>query len=775
MNLFVILSIGILLPAFAKGTIIRPNYGIMFKPVFQLTNDVCSWKHTFVIPIRDLYQGIPEEQSFCEELVNGRPEIKTIRHYMCSKFENSMTAMKDDRSALVDNIKTLQNQLRDLLQINPSSRHKRGLSDWISNLVSQAFGLVSEKDFRNLQKNLNLIKDNINNMSQGYTDISSDMHSFELQLDERINNFEQGRIYNSKMINYTIDSLIEWRDEISGLADAIQQQKYEINSMVKAIGIIHSHYSYDISNLNFLKVRLTESFSGIIDLFSHKLNVNMVNPVILNNTLYTLANQLKSKFNKIQVQHFDLAYYYSTHDVIFNHDAKHLYITVNIPLKNINDNIFDVYQIISVYIPINSTSNLTTKIKGLPRYFGVSASTHYIEMSDFDLTSCSGDKMKRCQDVMPIKQNTMESCSLSLYLDETNNIERLCNIIMTNRQDSKAIPLGNGEYFITVNNDTYFTESCYGINDINSQTSKIKGCSFCIISPKCNCIIISSRFILEPDYSGCENMNSSAVITHPINLAVARYFYNDTKLDKIKGNDTFRSNTFLPLPSMSLYLENLDNVISTDQKLSVDMSKTAKLIKRKQDLFQSATSKLRNDLKWSLRPGVKETTIGLPAISIIISIVSCLLCGYTLYKLNIIMLLLMTMGNQPLLVASKPNVIGNPPIIVFLTSTTSPPSTDASDYKNNDLMNLVLILAYCLVGIICLNCCGRVLKMILKLHKKRNESVIVDEFELIETNDPLCPGNMSKDVAIKDIHQDKAETKEKNIRTSIVSCSSSEI
>merc|ERR1712001_148139 len=137
----------------------------------------------------------------------------------------------------------------------------------------------------------------------------------------------------------------------------------------------------------------------------------------------------------------------------------------------------------------------------------------------------------------------MGSCSMALYLDNSTRVKEYCPIILTNAKTYDIIPLDNGKYLVTNSKDKFFTESCYG-----EEVSSIRACSFCVISPKCNCQISSSQFVIEPSYKNCVNMSDKTLISHPINLAVAKSFYDHSSLDKIQGNVTFDSATFLPLP-----------------------------------------------------------------------------------------------------------------------------------------------------------------------------------------------------------------------------------
>ena len=77
---------------------------------------------------------------------------------------------------------------------------------------------------------------------------------------------------------------------------------------------------------------------------------------------------------------------------------------------------------------------------------------------------------------------------MALYNDNMTLINELCNVIMTDRPSDMIISFDNGEYFVTYNNDEYFTVNCYGKEAFN-----MNACSFCIISPECNCKIISSK------------------------------------------------------------------------------------------------------------------------------------------------------------------------------------------------------------------------------------------------------------------------------------------
>ena len=154
----------------------------------------------------------------------------------------------------------------------------------------------------------------------------------------------------------------------------------------------------------------------------------MVSPAQLRRVLSTVQRDLETKHPGFKIQYTSLGYYFSAITTLYALSNDTLFITVKIPITKTSSQ-FDLYSVYSLPIPSNSTTSNSTKITGLPMYFGISRDQQYYAEFFHDFhAGCQGDVVKRCAGITSLKSRASPSCVSSIFFDLPDAAMKLCNI-----------------------------------------------------------------------------------------------------------------------------------------------------------------------------------------------------------------------------------------------------------------------------------------------------------------------------------------------------------
>jgi len=244
--------------------------------------------------------------------------------------------------------------------------------------------------------------------------------------------------------------------------------------------------------------------------------------------------------------------------------------------------------------------------------------------------------------------------------------------------------LDDDSYYVTWNDDKFWIESCP-----HGEPIKIPACQLCVITPKCGCSITSQTFLIEASMHQCADLTSESTISYPFNLMILQHFYNYSANVSIHGNTSFKEAPFLPLPDIKVYNDNFDQIVAADNKLTLDMAHTAKLLHDDKVIYSTASAKLTHAAGWLLDVKSPRLLIGVPSVSAVMSTVAIAISGYCLYKISVVTLMISAFMRQPLM-SQGAEILSNvvhPAIETPPTQTTA--KTNGSPYH---LYNALLYL-----------------------------------------------------------------------------------
>ena len=185
--------------------------------------------------------------------------------------------------------------------------------------------------------------------------------------------------------------------------------------------------------------------------------------------------------------------------------------------------------------------------------------------------------------------------------------------------------LRDNHYFIGYNDEEYFMENCPG-----SITTKIPACSLCVISPKPQCSI-ETKYFTTPSFLEINKPRDTTVV-HTVNIMAINHLFNFSE-NKLCGNQSFLKPIKLDTPAISVTQSEIYEVAENSKKLSLDLAKSATLVKEQKVICASRTGYLKSKLSWALNTSL-ILLYSLPSISSLLSLINFILYAYYIYKLN---------------------------------------------------------------------------------------------------------------------------------------------
>ena len=142
--------------------------------------------------------------------------------------------------------------------------------------------------------------------------------------------------------------------------------------------------------------------------------------------LLDIGYSVSRKFSKFKVATSKLEYYYHHSLMAYLRVNNSIFLTIRVPLS-VSQHKFDLFQLMTFPIPINSTTTHATKVQPLPPYLAVDPQTQqFVEMSNHQYNQCVGSKWKHCDSLLAQRKSTSPTCASTLLANDNILIKTLC-------------------------------------------------------------------------------------------------------------------------------------------------------------------------------------------------------------------------------------------------------------------------------------------------------------------------------------------------------------
>lgn len=596
--------------ATSQQLIQRVNYGILFELKGHLMFTTETWRHTFQITLPKAHDIAPMK------LCNDSTETCNVFNALLNHMSTLRVQTIERTTATIDKV----DQLIPVTKTSHTGRTTRSLLPFVADLSKSIFGTATEHDVQILAQHMNQLIRKMQLTDRAIRrhgqHISSYMHDVNDRLDKAMYAVKE----NHRAVNHLFDKM----------------QK-SISNSIDITYLATSVLSDQIGTAITYTTLLDDFLHGINDLINGKLSPYLVPSSSLDKVLTDIEQIIKSKHKSFQLVRTDHKFYYNFAEFLYDRDREFLYVTLKIPITN-HFSPMDLYETISLPVPVNSSSKHATKLLDMPRFFGITNSKDYFDETKF--AKCSKyDNIYQCNFHPTFHSAINPTCSLAIFRNDKSASKNLCNFrFLQNHLQPGIMQLS--QHSVLVNNIPMLSLSC------TDQQKMVQGCTFCIMHFPCDCAISTQHFYLPPQLSQCKINSSTITKVYPVNLALLQNFFNTTRLAAILPDTTFNTEIPIQTPFFKLYNHKMSEVIAADMPKHLSLRKMANAVKKDQVIFQSMVDPLLDGTittaeAWSIVPQIITYTSFALATSAILILV------YVLFRLRKLTLILMLLNVSP--------------------------------------------------------------------------------------------------------------------------------
>ena len=535
----------------------RLNYGVVFQQKTKIYIAQDYWYHTFEIELPNAYT-IPRLAS-CKK-----------SNEICRMISHFLTQLDSIRAETAERLNTTNNSAQSLIPETHihKSRTKRSLLPFLGKLSKGLFGTATVDDVNVLANHMNKLNKMASGLARALTQHENHLSSFIKSSNKRMDNLMSGITENNLAIKFI-------QNELHTTTMNLEQSfEYMMGLLIDQVRTS--------TQLNHALDQFTD---GIISLINGKLSPLLIPEDAMHNTLQDIRMMLHTKFNGFHITLDSVNDIYSSCKYMYARNGSRIYVTLKLPISHFEEPL-TAYEVTSVPVPINATSNHGTQLLDLPKYFIITGNKqYYAGLHKFNFEECLGDTVKYCQSNIALSPVTSVSCTLALFANDKAQVKAACNFRflqdVIKPQISELSPNS-----LLIYRTPLVSLDCLG--DHRMAT----GCDFCLFKVKCRCSISTNDFYYAPRLASCHKNTDNITTLHPVNLALLQHFFDAQFVDKIFADTTFNKPVNVSIPNLKFFQHKMSNIVAADTKAHLSLSKMAETAKKDAVVFQSLTEPL---------------------------------------------------------------------------------------------------------------------------------------------------------------------------------------
>jgi hypothetical protein len=527
----------------------------VYRDTFILSADKWSW--ILDIDLDQYKQPIVDYQQHINLFYN------TIKYKTDTKSKTVKTILNSflNRSdALLDSLIDMQIALHPEKNNN---KNKRSLMDIGGNILSYAFGTLTNNDLQYMNDRIN----SINATDQKIVTLISDQITFINQT------------YKQTQINsHNIEQLRNVTFEIiAGFHAMTKEIKYSIQMLQDEM---HVWLSVDVNLEQYEQIisDLTNMINNLQDIFLYismgKLSTKLLPPEMLYNSLQQINEHLpptqhlptKASKNQLYV-YYNIA---NTKAALYQGKVR---ILIEIPIITTKRH-FNLYEALQLPTKLNNSHysfyiDFDTEYK----YLAVNSDRSlYIPMSESDIAFCTKNLLTICPPIRNILHKSQNSCLYGLFINDKAMINTKCKLRILNDHPPYFYRSKNtNDWLYSVSQTTKLFYECIDNSDITKYPTEITGTGILKVSP--NCHVIGNDFRLLPHSNTysllTEQKRKHISPTYPVHeqlgndsrfdINITEPQYNKLRIKLANIGHTDYTPKGLPLKE---YIEHIDNIHS---------------------------------------------------------------------------------------------------------------------------------------------------------------------------------------------------------------------
>ena len=414
----------------SEDTVIRVNYGLLYRNIGKMQVVTDKWLHIFRIQLPDIPDRPTLATMTCKKQVGSRNPSGEFRYAACVTQHKAGTTPANEcdsthnlsestclaataYSSLVKDIYTeLSMEYEHLVELvtdlfkDSSNRHKRALLD-LSGIFSTVFGFGRQKDIDQVKHAVDEVHNNLKNQALKEAQMFKDMHSAIDVTNKRLEHVSQ-RLF--QVANYTRRATQQLGSiMLHGLGMLALRLQHVMELSLEASKLIRE---------------ISEFRQRLLELLQGKLSPQLIRPNLVRAMLADIANRLRLSQPEFTIALDSPSEAYSLENFYIQRHDKSIYLGIYVPLAYENA-AFDLYQIDSYPLPAASSTDHVTYIRN-PRAFLAQSrdQKYYFHPSKEDLyVHCTTRHNRHCEYQPSLRNGNQDfTCEYAVF---TVNISQL--------------------------------------------------------------------------------------------------------------------------------------------------------------------------------------------------------------------------------------------------------------------------------------------------------------------------------------------------------------
>ena len=496
-----------------------------------------------------------------------------------------------------------QDSIDSIFSISRQQKTKRFVGVGLASIVTAGFQAVNAylqyRKTAAITKSLYVIGNNLNSLNNRFIDFKQEMVSITgIQFNEIKKNAKNIKVVNKNMIG-----LKQWAEHNFRHID------HNITVLERRTRTLRIT-TYVLSNMIVYLDKMINMFDDMIQhcdliinsasmLLQGRLPHTLINPEKLTEILDHSAMVLYQTHPNYMFTFDKVQQYYSMNNVESVMDKDILVIQLAIPIKPKSQKGLTLYQVESIYVPVNmsmesSTDASYTKLEIDSEYIAVEGN-NFIELNNQKLQSCqSFDNTWVCEDIL-LQSQSKSSCLMSIFQNaDINIIKQLCSFKYIHELKVPPAILSDGYYLVLAGIGLPWYLDCENDN----LPLRMKGHKFGIVerSLLCHCSITTPVHFVAPVISNCNRTAQlpKVNIKYTINGAMVAFF--NESLNTKEFTKVSQLSEKIPqahVPAININHIEMDDIVSDSQSDQIDLKKLAKLVQTGNNLYYNKEDKLQ--------------------------------------------------------------------------------------------------------------------------------------------------------------------------------------
>lgn len=589
---------------------IRLGYGTTFSRVGAIKpmNDQ-YWTHIFQVSLTPPIANFsdPFEMPKCQNSTNA-----------CRHFRQLIAQINNFKASTLDMIQEIGDKIKIAI---PETRVKKrtrvprtAILPIIGDLASTLFGTARQSDVEHLASVINAISKQTTTLTHNFKAHTQTFTSYITQANKQFNLMAT----NIKSNHQAIEDIIgRFKNANIRLSSVITDFQRTILDCLQKYFQIHD--------------KVYQFYYGMSDIIKHRLSPMIIDSALLTQTLQHIDKKIKESSHGESIAYLNPTFYYNSVKVQYARQGNSLFITLKIPITMSQD-ILQLYKIDTYALPINQTSNDATKIHNLPDYFAVShehQTPHYLELSQYQLQTCTGDLMKICEGLpalRPFAHNP--TCTAAIYTQKSTLVKQLCDFrYIHNGLQTNVIYLPTGELLLSNVNKVSVTCT-------NGHVQTLTGCKFCVIKrPPCSCYLFADFITIPPKIKGCSKRHKSVSKLYTVNLGLLQMFFSSAQLKDLAADTLLDDPLNVSIPHFHFVNNKYSSIVAQERQNQLSLNTIVEQTKQQNAVFQSMSDLI-------MAGHVKSTSFGtsmneiITYLSVALSVITIPVLIYAVIKIN---------------------------------------------------------------------------------------------------------------------------------------------